>query len=84
MFLLDTDVISELRRWEGVSNLTAWMEAQRPSDLYISVVSLGRSGTGHNPPAAPQPCSSHGALASWLDSVLVLFTAIASCQSTSL
>ena len=73
MFLLDTDVISALRRWEGVSNLTAWMEAQRPSDLYISVVSLGEVERGITRQQRRNPAFAR-TLASWLDSVLVLFT----------
>lgn len=72
MFLLDTDVISVLRKDEGVSNLTGWVSAQRMSDLYISVVSVGEVEQGivrqqrRNPEFART-------LAAWLDSVLAVY-----------
>ena len=72
MYLLDTDVISVLRKDEGTSNLTGWMSAQRMPDLYISVVSIGEIERGiarqqrRNPEFALT-------LASWLDDVLAVY-----------
>ena len=46
MFLLDTDVLSALRKRERDPNLLAWMGAQRTADLYLSVVSVGEVERG--------------------------------------
>lgn len=72
MFLLDTDVLSALRKDEGVSNLAGWMSVQRVSDLYISVVSVGEVEQGI---ARQQRRNSEFArvLAVWLDSVLAVY-----------
>lgn len=72
MFLLDTDVISALRRWVGVSNLTAWMSAQRMSDLYISVVSIGEIERGIARQQRRNPEFARS-LASWLDDLMTAY-----------
>ena len=41
MFLLDTDVLSALRRQERHPDVVRWLEAQRAMDLYLSVISVG-------------------------------------------
>lgn len=41
MFLLDTDVLSLLRRRDRNPELVGWMEGQRTTDLYLSVVTVG-------------------------------------------
>ena len=38
MFLVDTDVLSLLRRPERSPRIGRWMAAQRTADLYVSVV----------------------------------------------
>ena len=40
MFLVDTDVLSALRKRERNPNIAQWMAAQRTADLYLSVVSV--------------------------------------------
>ena len=73
MFLLDTDVLSALRRRERNSEAVRWMETQRTADLYISVVTVGEIERGitqqqpHNPSFA-------GELALWLDRVLAWYS----------
>ena len=37
MYLIDTDVLSALRRRVRAPNLLAWISAQRTADLYLSV-----------------------------------------------
>ena len=72
MFLLDTDVLSALRRRERNSGVVRWVENQRTADLHISVVTLGETERGitrqqrGNPPFARE-------LALWLDWVLSLY-----------
>ena len=41
MFLIDTDVLSMLRRWERNPAVARWMVKQRTADLHLSVVSVG-------------------------------------------
>ena len=69
MFLLDTDVLSALRRRDRHPEAAQWLASQQTSDLYLSVVTVGEVQRGivqqeqHNPPFAQD-------LASWLARVL--------------
>ena len=73
MFLLDTVILSELRREPRDPGVVAWISAQRPSDLYISAFTIGEIERGiarqqrRNPPFAER-------LADWLDSLLALYS----------
>ena len=72
MFLLDTDVLSALRRRDRHPEATGWLAAQETSDLYLSVMTVGEIQRGvaqqeqHNPPFAQD-------LASWLARVLTWY-----------
>ncbi|MCY3880674.1 MAG: type II toxin-antitoxin system VapC family toxin [Chloroflexi bacterium] len=72
MFLIDTDVLSALRREEGHPDASRWLAAQRTSDLYLSVVTIGEIERGierrrrHNPSFAVE-------LSGWLDRVLTWY-----------
>jgi hypothetical protein len=46
MYLLDTNVISELRRHKPHGAVIAWIEAAEEKDLYVSVVTLGEIQAG--------------------------------------
>ena len=46
MFLIDTDVLSALRRRERSPAIVQWLSDQRPTDLYLSVVSIGEIERG--------------------------------------
>ncbi len=46
MFLLDTNVISELRRAKPYGALVAWLQSVPESNLFISAVSLGEIQAG--------------------------------------
>lgn len=72
MFLVDTDVLSALRRPERNPNVVAWISAQRTADLYLSVVSVGEIERGIVRQEANDPTFAR-ALADWLDSVLALY-----------
>lgn len=73
MYLLDTDILSALRRRERSPEIAGWVEAQRTSDLYMSVVTVGEIERGvaqqlqRNPPFARE-------LALWLDRVLAWYS----------
>ena len=45
-YLLDTNVLSDLRRQGRSRRLREWFNAQRPEDLYVSVVTLGEIRQG--------------------------------------
>lgn len=71
MFLLDTVVLSELRKppRQRNRNLVHWIEGVASQDLFVSVVTIGEIERGierqrqFDPPFA-------GSLAAWLDTVL--------------
>ena len=72
MFLIDTDVLSALRRRERSPAVTEWMSARRTTDLYLSVVSIGEIERGIVLEQRRNPAFAH-ALAAWLDTVLALY-----------
>ncbi len=46
MYLIDTDVLSALRRRDRFPNVVDWLANQRTADLYISVVTVGEIERG--------------------------------------
>ena len=74
MYLLDTVTLSALRRNKRDPALVAWIERQRPTDLFISVVSIGEIERGMTRQGSIDPGFA-AALASWLDRLLVLYEA---------
>ena len=85
MFLIDTNVLSALRRRERNPAIVRWAESQRTADLHISVVTVGEiervitQQRRHNPAFARD-------LAAWLDRVLgwygdrILFVDVATAR----
>ena len=72
MYLIDTVVLSELRKVERDPGVVAWFEHQRTTDLFVSVISIGEIERG----IARQHSTDPGfaaALAAWLDRVLALY-----------
>jgi toxin FitB len=59
MYLLDTNVIYELRRFRPHGAVLAWFESVADSNLHISAVSLGETQAGieltRDQDAAKQP-----------------------------
>ena len=72
MFLIDTDVLSALRRRERSPQIARWMSRQREGDLYLSVVSIGEIERGIIRRQRSNPDFAH-TLALWLDSVIKLY-----------
>lgn len=72
MYLLDTVVLSELRRRERNPRVVNWLASQRPSELFLSVVTVGEIERGimqqqtKNAPFA-------SSLAGWLETILRLY-----------
>ena len=72
MYLIDTVVLSELRKPQRDPGVVAWFEQQRTADLFVSVVSIGEI----EQEIARQRTADPGfaaALAAWLDRVLALY-----------
>ncbi len=72
MFLLDTDVLSALRRRERNPEAVRWMEQQRTADLHISVVTVGEIERGIAQQQRDNPSFARD-LGLWLDRVLSLY-----------
>ena len=73
MYLLDTNVISEVRKGErGDSRVAAWYSAARNDDLFISVLVVGeiRKGVERVRPRDPRQAD---ALERWLEELMHSF-----------
>jgi predicted nucleic acid-binding protein len=71
MFLLDTVVLSELRKppRQRNRNLVHWIEGVASQDLFVSVVTIGEIERGIERQRQLDPPFA-GSLAAWLDTVL--------------
>ena len=69
MFLLDTDVLSALRRRERNLGIARWVEKQRTADLYLSVVTVGEIERGIAQQDRRDPSFARE-MALWLDRLL--------------
>ena len=72
MYLLDTDVVSALRRPDRQPAPVSWLKSQRASDVFLSVVTVGEIERGiaqlqHRDPAFASELSD------WLDRVLAWY-----------
>jgi predicted nucleic acid-binding protein len=72
MYLIDTVVLSELRKLQRDPGVVAWFEQQRTTDLFVSVISIGEVERGITRQHTRDPGFA-AALAAWLDRVLVLY-----------
>ena len=72
MFLLDTDILSALRRRERHSEAVAWLEAQRTVNLHLSVVTIGEIERGVAQQERRDPSFAEE-LTRWLDLVLAWY-----------
>src|SRR5260370_35564336 len=71
MFLIDRATLSELGRRERDAMAVAWVERQRTTELFLSVISIGEIERGIARQRATDPGFAD-ALAAWLDRVVVL------------
>ena len=69
MYLLDTMVLSDLRRSRHDRKLVGWFEQVRPTDVYLSVVTIGEVEKGIAKQQRLDPAFAQR-LAAWLDGVL--------------
>jgi len=72
MILLDTVVLSELRKSQPSAAVVQWLSNQRDSELFISVVSLGEIERGIEKKRATEPAFA-AVLGRWLDDLVNLY-----------
>jgi len=68
MYLLDTNVISELRRPRPHGGVVAWLEGVADHDLHLSAVTLGELQAGVEMTREPDP-ERASQIESWIDQV---------------
>jgi toxin FitB len=72
MYLLDTDVVSELRKRKCDANVAAWIEPILPADLYLSTMTIVEITRGIERKIHDDPPFARD-LAVWLDTTLRVF-----------
>jgi len=72
MYLIDTVVLSELRKPRRDQGLVAWISRQRTADLFLSVISIGEIERGIARQRAANPDFA-AVLAAWLDQLQALY-----------
>ncbi len=72
MYLLDTNVVSALRRPDRHPGPASWLQVQRASDVYISVVTLGEIERGIAQQIPRNPDFARD-LALWFERILAWF-----------
>jgi predicted nucleic acid-binding protein len=72
MYLLDTDVVSELRRPKRDGTVVAWIEPVTPTDLFISTVTAFEIEFGIEQQRRDDPPFARD-LETWLDTMLRLY-----------
>ena len=72
MFLIDTVVLSELRKRERNPGVENWIASQRSTDLYLSALSIGEIERGIAQQQRKDPKFAK-LLLTWLDKVLMLY-----------
>ena len=72
MFLLDTDILSALRRRGRHPEVVGWLEGQRTVDLHLSVVTVGEIERGISQQERLDLSFAQD-LARWLDQVLAWY-----------
>jgi len=76
MFLLDTHVISELRRVKPHGAVLSWLRAAPEQDLHLSAVSLGEIQAGIELSREQDPTKAD-ALESWVEQVAASYNVLA-------
>ena len=72
MYLLDTDIVSELRKPRRNENVAAWIVPIAPSDLYFSLITVVEIERGVEQQRRDDPAFARD-LADWLDATLRLY-----------
>lgn len=75
MYLLDTNVVSELRRPKPHGAVLAWLKSVDDSDLYISAVTLGEIQAGIESTRAQDEAKA-AQIEGWLDQVAQTYSVL--------
>ncbi|WP_103336176.1 type II toxin-antitoxin system VapC family toxin [Pseudotabrizicola formosa] len=73
MYILDTNVISAVRRPDRAPKVAAWLRGRAEQDLYLSVITLGEIERGIRQQQARDPDFARD-LKAWLDRTVLLFS----------
>lgn len=72
IYILDTNVISAVRRPDRAPQVAAWLQGKAEQDLYLSVVTLGEIERGIRQQERKNPAFAAD-LRAWMDRTLHLF-----------
>ena len=75
-YLLDTDIVSELRRVKPHGAVLAWMQTLRPEQIFVSAVTIGKLQTGVELTRKNDPAKAHE-IEDWLDQIEASLAALA-------
>ena len=73
MYILDTNVISAVRRPDRAPKVAAWLQGKAEHDLFISVITLGEIERGVRQQQSRDPAFAAD-LRAWLDRTVLLFS----------
>lgn len=76
MYLLDTNVVSELRRPRPHGAVVAWLESVSDADLHLSAVTVGEIQAGIEI-TREQDAAKAGEIETWLEQVAQTFNVLA-------
>ncbi len=75
MFLLDTNIVSELRRPKPHGAVVAWLQSVPDSELFLSAVSMGEIQAGIERTRATNPARA-AALDIWADQIVSVYEVV--------
>ncbi|HRK57029.1 MAG TPA: type II toxin-antitoxin system VapC family toxin, partial [Burkholderiaceae bacterium] len=75
MYLLDTNIISELRKPKPHGGVLAWLQAQAETHLFVSAVSIGEIQAGIELTRRQDPDKARS-LEAWLDALAAQFNVL--------
>ena len=73
MYILDTNVISAVRRPDRAPQVAAWLRGKAEQDLFLSVITLGEVERGIRQQEIRDPAFAND-LRTWLDRTVLLFS----------
>lgn len=73
MYILDTNVISAVRRPDRAPQVAAWLRGKAEQDLFLSVITLGEIERGIRQQEVRDPAFASD-LRIWLDRTVLLFS----------
>lgn len=73
MYVLDTNVVSAVRRPDRAPQVAAWLNGKSEQDLFLSVITIGEIERGIRQQEGRDPVFARD-LRSWLDRTILLFS----------